>query len=150
MWLLNCWYVIAWNHEIPAAGSRDLFSRTVLGEPILVLRREDRALAALEDRCCHRSAPLSKGRRESDCVRCGYHGLMFDAAGRCVDALGLPAVPPKAPVRTYPVVLQRRWVFVWMGDPARADRKLLRTTAPATSRPGSTGPATCITRPRTC
>ena len=82
MWLRNCWYVIAWDHEIPAAGSRDLFTRTVLGEPILVFRREDGALAALEDRCCHRSAPLSKGRREGDCVRCGYHGKMrsFDSA----------------------------------------------------------------------
>ena len=46
MWLRNCWYVIAWDHEIPAAGSRDLFSRTVLNEPILVFRREDGALAA--------------------------------------------------------------------------------------------------------
>jgi vanillate O-demethylase monooxygenase subunit len=125
MWLRNCWYVIAWDHEIPAAGSRDLFSRTVLNEPILVFRREDGALAALEDRCCHRSAPLSKGRREGDCVRCGYHGLMFDAGGRCIDAPGLSAIPAKARVRTYPVVSHRRWVFVWMGDPARADRRLL-------------------------
>jgi vanillate O-demethylase monooxygenase subunit len=102
MWLRNCWYVIAWDHEIPAVGSDELFSRTVLGEPVLVLRTESGALAALEDRCCHRLAPLSKGRREGDCVRCGYHGLMFDASGQCVDAPGLPIIPPKARVRTYP------------------------------------------------
>ena len=87
MWLRNCWYVIAWDHEIPAAGSPDLFGRTVLGEPILVFRCEDGALAALEDRTCHRSAPLSKGRREGDCVRCGYHGLMFDPVGDAPDDL---------------------------------------------------------------
>ncbi|MDW5441660.1 aromatic ring-hydroxylating dioxygenase subunit alpha [Polaromonas sp. SM01] len=125
MWLRNCWYVIAWDHDIPAAASGELFTRTVLNEPILVLRTESGALAAMEDRCCHRLAPLSKGRREGDCVRCGYHGLKFDATGRCVDAPGIPIVPEKARVKTYPVVSHNRWVFVWMGEPAKADRALL-------------------------
>lgn len=125
MWLRNCWYVIAWDHEIPEAGSPGLFTRTVLNEPILVLRTEGGRFAALEDRCCHRLAPLSKGRREGDCVRCGYHGLKFDAGGRCVEAPGIPLIPEKARVRTYPVVAKNRWVFVWMGDPALADPALL-------------------------
>ncbi|TFZ02995.1 aromatic ring-hydroxylating dioxygenase subunit alpha [Ramlibacter henchirensis] len=125
MWLRNCWYVIAWDHEIPAAGSPELFTRTVLGEPVLVIRRESGEFAALEDRCCHRLAPLSKGRREGDCVRCGYHGLKFDAQGLCVDAPGIPIIPEKARVRTYPIVNKNRWVFVWMGDPAKADPALL-------------------------
>ncbi|MFI5445687.1 Rieske 2Fe-2S domain-containing protein [Polaromonas sp. UC242_47] len=125
MWLRNCWYVIAWDHEIPAAESGKLFTRTVLNEPILVLRTESGVLAAMEDRCCHRLAPLSKGRREGDCVRCGYHGLKFDATGRCVDAPGIPIVPEKARVKTYPVVSHRQWVFVWMGEPAKADQALL-------------------------
>lgn len=125
MWLRNCWYVIAWDHEIPAAGSPELFTRTVLGEPILVLRKENGELAAMEDRCCHRLAPLSKGRREGDCVRCGYHGLKFDSRGACVDAPGIPVIPDKARVRTYPLHTKNRWVFVWMGDAARADPALL-------------------------
>ncbi|HSV51643.1 MAG TPA: Rieske 2Fe-2S domain-containing protein, partial [Burkholderiaceae bacterium] len=124
MWLRNCWYVIAWNHEIPAADAAELFTRTVLNEPILVYRGNG-GLVALEDRCCHRLAPLSKGRKEGDCVRCGYHGLKFDAQGICVDAPGIAVVPAKARVKTYPVVLHNNWVFVWMGDPAQADRALL-------------------------
>ena len=82
LWLRDCWYVIAWDHEIPAAEAPDLFSRVVLNEPILVYRKSDGGMVALEDRCCHRLAPLSVGRREGDCVRCGYHGLKFDAQGR--------------------------------------------------------------------
>ncbi len=122
MFIRNCWYVIAWDHEI----HRDaLFSRTVLGEPILVYRTADDALVALEDRCCHRGAPLSAGRREGDCVRCGYHGLKFDAHGVCIEVPGLDAVPPKARVRAYPVVLKNKWVFVWMGAPDAADAALL-------------------------
>jgi vanillate O-demethylase monooxygenase subunit len=127
-WLRDCWYVIAWDHEVPAADSpRDvpLFSRTVLGEPILVYRTGDGRMVALEDRCCHRLAPLSRGRREGDCVRCGYHGLLFDARGVCVDVPGLAKVPTQARVRSYPVALRNRWVFVWPGDPAKADPALL-------------------------
>jgi vanillate O-demethylase monooxygenase subunit len=125
MWLRNCWYVIAWDHEIPPADSPELFTRTVLNEPILVMRAADGGFVAMEDRCCHRLAPLSKGRREGDCVRCGYHGLMFDRAGKCVEAPGIAIVPDKARVRTYPVRLKNKWLFVWMGDPARADEGLL-------------------------
>jgi vanillate O-demethylase monooxygenase subunit len=118
----DCWYVIAWDHEIPVDG---LFHRTVLNEPILVYRTADGGFAALQDRCCHRLAPLSKGRKEGDCVRCGYHGLKFGADGRCVEVPGTDRVPEVLRVRTYPVVLKNKWVFVWMGDPLRADPALL-------------------------
>ncbi len=125
MWLRNCWYVIAWDHEIPAADAPQLFTRTVLGEPVLVYRTQAGDLVALEDRCCHRHAPLSVGRREGDCVRCGYHGLKFDAQGQCVEAPGIEIVPAKARVRRYPVAMKNKWVFVWMGDPEKADTALL-------------------------
>ena len=125
MWLRNCWYVIAWGHEIPVADAPQLFTRTVLGEPVLVYRLADGGLVALEARCCHRHAPLSVGRREGDCVRCGYHGLKFEPSGRCIEIPGLDTVPPKACVRSYPVVQKNNWVFVWMGDPALADVALL-------------------------
>ena len=120
-YLRNCWYVIAWDYEIPAEG---LFARTVLNEPIVVFRTGG-GYAALEDRCCHRHAPLSRGRKEGDAVRCGYHGLKFDAAGQCVDAPGMDRVPPQAKVKTYPVAVRNKWIFVWMGDPARAEERLL-------------------------
>jgi phenylpropionate dioxygenase-like ring-hydroxylating dioxygenase large terminal subunit len=122
MFIRNCWYVVAWDHEIPRD---DLFARTVIGEPLLLFRQSDNSIVALEDRCCHRLAPLSKGRKEGDCVRCGYHGLRFDGKGRCVEIPGLDTVPLQAHVRSYPVEVHNKWVFVWMGEPKRADRALL-------------------------
>ena len=138
MWLKNCWYVIAWEHEIPADG---FLARTVLGEPLLVYRTSGDTsggtsgdtsggnpasqLVVLEDRCCHRQAPLSKGRREGDAIRCGYHGLKFDAQGACIEVPGLDKPPPGARVKTYPVVEHNKWVFVWMGEAARADTAML-------------------------
>lgn len=121
MFVRNCWYVIAWDHEIAADA---LFSRTVLNEPILLFRSDD-GIVAMEDRCCHRLAPLSRGRKEGDCVRCGYHGLKFNAQGQCIEVPGSEKVPDQLRVKTYPVEVKHQWVFVWMGDPSRADRSLL-------------------------
>lgn len=120
--LRNAWYVIAWEHEIPADG---LFTRTVLGEPIVVYRTADGSMTALADRCCHRLAPLSAGRKEGDCVRCGYHGLKYGADGVCIEVPGQAHVPASARVRRYPLAVQNRWVFVWMGVPERAQTALL-------------------------
>jgi vanillate O-demethylase monooxygenase subunit len=122
MFVRNCWYVIAWDHEVPRDA---LFSRTVLGDAILLYRTDDGAIVALRDRCCHRLAPLSKGRKEGDCVRCGYHGLLFDATGRCIEIPGAETVPASARVQRYPLVVKNKWVFVWMGDAAAAEPALL-------------------------
>src|SRR5947209_4496925 len=101
----NCWYMIAWDHEVPREG---LFARTVLNEGIVLYRTRDGRIVALRDRCCHRLAPLSKGRQEGDCVRCGYHGLLFDATGRCLEIAGSESVPEKARVPTYPIAAKNQ------------------------------------------
>ena len=97
----------------------------MLGEAILLYRTASGEIIALRDRCCHRLAPLSKGRKEGDCVRCGYHGLLFDATGRCIEIPGSETVPAKVRVQRYPLAVKNKWVFVWMGDPAQADPALL-------------------------
>ncbi|MFH7041644.1 Rieske 2Fe-2S domain-containing protein [Paucibacter sp. JuS9] len=119
---MNCWYVVAWSHEVPAVG---MFTRTVLDQPLLIYRTAAGAIVALEDRCCHRHAPLSLGRQEGDAVRCGYHGLLFGPDGRCIEVPGMQQPPSRACVRSFPVVEKNRWVFVWMGDAAAADPALL-------------------------
>lgn len=114
--LRNAWYVGAWAHEI-APGA--LLGRRLLGDPVLVSRTADGMLAATSDRCPHRFAPLHRGTLVGDRVRCGYHGLEFDRAGRCVhNPHG--AVPKNADLRSYPVVEQDGLVWVWMGAPERA------------------------------
>ena len=50
MWLRNCWYVLAWDHEIPAADSLHMFRCSARREPLLAmdaaLLQFRRALAA--------------------------------------------------------------------------------------------------------
>ena len=125
MFVRNCWYVITRSEDL----SEGLMARTVLNRPVVLYRRRDGLAVALEDRCCHRGLPLSMGRIEGDRVRCGYHGLLFEADGRCVEVPGQSAVPPGAAIETYPVVERYGWVWIWMGDRDRADAALVPDVA---------------------
>jgi phenylpropionate dioxygenase-like ring-hydroxylating dioxygenase large terminal subunit len=121
MFLRASWYVAARSAEV----TREPFGRVLLGEPVVLFRKESGEPVALEDRCCHRQLPLSMGKLEGDELRCGYHGLKFDASGRCVEIPGQDNIPPQARVRAYPVVERYRWLWIWMGDPAKADPALI-------------------------
>lgn len=125
MFIRNAWYVVAWDFEVLADT---ILERTVLGESIVAYRKADGTPVVMENRCCHRGAPLALGRKEGDCLRCMYHGMKFDASGQCVEVPGQTLIPPKAKVRTYPVVERTRWIWVWMGDPVLADPTTIPNT----------------------
>jgi vanillate O-demethylase monooxygenase subunit len=118
MFLRNYWYVAAFDTEV----GRKPISRTILGEPIVFFRTEDGTPVAFEDRCAHRHLPLSMGKLVGDHLQCHYHGLRFDQTGQCVRIPGQDQIPPTAKVRAYPVVERHKWIWVWMGDVALADR----------------------------
>src|SRR5215467_2878 len=122
MLLRNCWYVAGWSHHFPEDG---VVARTILRDPIVLYRKRDRGIVALENRCCHRHAPLSRGRIEGDDLRCMYHGLKFAPSGKCIEIPQQDIIPSTAVVRSYPVVERDCWVWVWMGDPALADRGVI-------------------------
>jgi vanillate O-demethylase monooxygenase subunit len=125
MFIQNCWYVAAWSHEV---SNQAALARTIIGQPVVLYRDLDDRAVALIDRCCHRGAPLSLGRIEGDNIRCLYHGLGFDGSGRCVDIPSQQRIPDKARVRAFPVVEAHRWIWIWMGDPDRADPSLIPAT----------------------
>lgn len=111
--IFNCWYVAGFSGDF----SRTLFPRTILGRPLVFYRSEEGAPVALSDRCVHRSFPLSRSTLDGDTIICGYHGLRYDAEGRCIEA---PAIPGECPrgigVRSYPLREVGSIVWIWMGD----------------------------------
>lgn len=117
MYVKNAWYVVSWLDEL---GDDAPVAVSVLGEPI-VLWRSDGRCVALEDRCVHRLAPLSRGRCEAGQLRCMYHGFLFSPDGKVVHIPGQDVIPPGAAVRSYPVAEKHSWLWVWMGDPRKAD-----------------------------
>ena len=118
MFIKNCWYVAAWSSEVEAGKP---FARTLLDIPVVLWRDASGKVVAMADRCSHRGAPLSTGRLEGDSLRCMYHGLRFDAQGRCLEIPAQERVPPGLDVQVFPVVEQHKWIWIWMGDPAKAD-----------------------------
>jgi phenylpropionate dioxygenase-like ring-hydroxylating dioxygenase large terminal subunit len=122
MFLKNCWYVAAESSEI----GREPLGRILLGEPVVLYRREDGTAVALEDRCCHRRAPLHKGRLKGDNIQCGYHGFTFAPDGACVAVPGHERLPFRnVGVRSYPLVERDRYLWIWMGERAAADPALI-------------------------
>lgn len=57
---------------------------TLLGESIVLFLGADGQPKALKDRCCHRTARLSKGRCVNGALECGYHGWTYDGTGRVI------------------------------------------------------------------
>ena len=120
--LMNSWYVAAWDHELIDGK---LLHRDILEQPVLLYKGDSGKAVALDNRCCHRGAKLSNGRLEGDSVRCMYHGLKFDATGKCVQIPGQDTVPDKLGVRSYPVVERDHLVWIWMGEQSKADPALI-------------------------
>jgi vanillate O-demethylase monooxygenase subunit len=118
----NIWYVVGWAGEFEGSGP---FSRCIIDEPVVLYRKGNGALVALQDRCAHRWAPLSLGRVEGDHLRCMYHGVKYGVDGQCVEMLGQDRIPKTLCVRSYPVVERHRFVWIWLGNPAVADTSLI-------------------------
>ena len=127
IFLKNCWYVAAWDHEL-IDGAK--LARTILEQPVVLYRGESGRVMAMEDRCCHRGAPLSMGRVEGDCIRCMYHGMKFDPSGKCIQIPGQDVIPARLGVRSFPIVQRDHLVWIWMGDPEKADPALVVDYAP--------------------
>jgi vanillate O-demethylase monooxygenase subunit len=122
MFALNQWYIAGFAWELKDTP----VARTLLNKPLVLFRTPDGKVAALEDRCCHRSLPLSCGTVEERGIRCGYHGLLYTADGACVEIPGQEKIPSKCRVQSFKAVEQDKIIWVWFGD---------ATTVEPTSQP---------------
>ena len=116
----NTWYVACTAHDI---DNRPL-GRKVCNESIVFYRDEHGQVAAVEDFCPHRGAPLSLGRVCKGKLVCGYHGLEMGRDGK---AVGMPGqrVQGFPAIRSYPVQERYGFIWVWTGDADRADPALI-------------------------
>ena len=118
-YVTEAWYPVVWADRI----GRELTRHFVLEQPIVLYRRQNGDVVALQDACPHKLAPLSLGTIKGDDIECGYHGMTFDCAGKCVRIPGQDIIPRTAIVRSYPVQLKYGLVWLYMGEPKNADPK---------------------------
>ncbi|MFZ0153926.1 Rieske 2Fe-2S domain-containing protein, partial [Pseudomonas sp.] len=120
MYPKNTWYVACTADEL----SDKPLGRQICGEKIAFYRAQEGRVAAVEDFCPHRGAPLSLGYVENGNLVCGYHGLVMGGDGKTVEmpgqrVRGFPCIKPYAVVERY------GFVWVWPGDQAQADPNLI-------------------------
>ena len=74
------------------SGALNPIKLTVLGEHLILFRDSHGAPHLMEEHCSHRGTSLSYGRVEGDCIRCLYHGWLYDGDGNVVE---MPGEPPE-------------------------------------------------------
>lgn len=118
---LDQWYVIAFSDEV----TEKPIQREIDGVPVALYRTQSGEPVALFDRCPHRGMPLSQGTLVGENLQCLYHGLEFNKAGACALVPSGGAPPSKMAVRSYPLHEVWKWIWIWPGDPAKADPALI-------------------------
>ena len=106
------WYAILDSRELkedkPLGVKR-------LGENLVLWRSKDGGIACMRDQCLHRGAALSAGKLIDDNIQCPFHGLEFNAQGRCtyIPAYGRNTPVPKVfQAKAYPA--RDAFGFIWL------------------------------------
>ncbi|CAJ1370445.1 unnamed protein product [Effrenium voratum] len=79
----KAWYPLAVVEDLDDTRPTPL---TLLGEDLVVWKDGEGQWRVFEDRCPHRSVPLSEGRVEKDgTLLCSYHGWRFNGEGKATE-----------------------------------------------------------------
>jgi ferredoxin-NADP reductase/phenylpropionate dioxygenase-like ring-hydroxylating dioxygenase large terminal subunit len=104
------WHAIMPVHEL-AGGPRPF---RLMGVDIVLFLGEDGKPRALRNRCCHRTAKLSKGWCSGGNIVCGYHGWTYDGTGALVR---IPQADADAPLPNHRVDAywcMERYGYAWV------------------------------------
>jgi vanillate O-demethylase monooxygenase subunit len=112
----NAWYVACTPDEI----AEKPLGRQICGEKIVFYRGQGGKVAAVEDFCPHRGAPLSLGFVRDGNLVCGYHGLEMGCEGKAVAMPG-QRVRGFPCIRSYAVEERHGFIWVWPGARELAD-----------------------------
>ena len=120
----NCWYVLDWSADV----KRKLKNRMVLNQDLVYFRNTAGNVTVLQNRCGHRCFPLHRStlNKKDDTIQCGYHGLTYGIDGTCVKIPSAMDLDPSyVKIQSYPVVEKGPMIWIWAGDPEKADPALV-------------------------
>jgi len=104
------WYPVMPLERLQAGPQRF----ELLGQGLALFMDAAGQPAALEDRCCHRSARLSLGSVREGILACAYHGWQYDRSGQCVLMPQLPGQPPGPQRRVKAFACEARYGYAWV------------------------------------
>lgn len=103
------WFKDGKPHTINAFGTR-----------LVVFRGESGKLAVLDAYCPHMGGDLSEGEIKGDSIACPFHDWRWGADGRCTLIPYARYVPPRARMRSWPVLERNQQLLVW-NDPKNGE-----------------------------
>jgi len=114
------WYAVAESKDVQHDR---VIGAKLLGEWVALFRDTEGNAVAIEDRCLHRAAQLSKGRVRDGCLQCAYHGWVYDGSGRVVrvPSEGPNAKPASRRARAFAVREVDDYVYVRLCESAGAE-----------------------------
>jgi nitrite reductase/ring-hydroxylating ferredoxin subunit len=118
----TAWWAVARSEEV--TGKKP-FSADIAEQPLVLWRDKAGIARALEDRCPHRRAPLSRGCiRDNGWIQCGYHGWSYDGeSGRLLEIPNMKneqRFPPLYKAQSFSVAESGGFVRVSLSDKAPA------------------------------
>ncbi len=113
----NQWYAVLSSHMLKRG---QILGVRRFGEDIIFFRTEDGKAGCLNSLCAHRKASLKNGWIQDDHIKCPFHGIEYDATGKCVyvpsDGKSSLQDYTRFHMKSYPVREIGGIVFVWYGD----------------------------------
>ena len=107
----TAWYAIASECELKRKSPLGIKR---FGRDLVLWRNAEGEVTTMEDRCPHRSVKLSLGTlKNGNCLECPFHGMMFDAKGRCQLIPETKKAAPALTVKTYPTRQKNGFIWIW-------------------------------------
>jgi choline monooxygenase len=78
------WQIVGWRDQVANPG--DYFTGELFGEPLLLVRDQEKLLRGFYNICRHRAGPPAAGCGNRKVFRCGYHGWTYDLSGKLLNA----------------------------------------------------------------
>jgi 5,5'-dehydrodivanillate O-demethylase oxygenase subunit len=113
-YLRRFWLPVAEVGDVAAGRAKAI---QILGQQFTLFRGVTGDPHLVDYFCAHRSSPLFTGHIEGDCIRCFYHGWLYNAAGQCVEQPAEDAAfADKVRIEGYPVRVYQGLVFAYLGN----------------------------------
>jgi phenylpropionate dioxygenase-like ring-hydroxylating dioxygenase large terminal subunit len=124
--LFDDWYPALRSETL--TGKR-MTTTILLGNPLVLGRKQDGSLFALRDSCPHRGIPLSCGWFDGNRVTCKYHGWAFEpATGKCAEIPSLTSAdtldPSKIYAGAFPCIERDGYAWVYVPSAGRGRIRL--------------------------
>ena len=131
----NAWNILA-QHWYPVVQIQDVTTQPqqvqLLDVKMAIYKTESGEIHLVRDICPHRGVPLSKGWVEGENIVCPYHGLNYNAQGKCVKIPAQPEltqISDRFTLTKFPVVEKYGlvWTSLFSRDESEANFPVLET-----------------------